>query len=260
MENLKKPVFAYKITSMAAIWEDILEIMNKLQNLNDSTYATILNLRSLMCSIKMMITKYKGSFAGLLFVNKIELLIKDKYQSIVENYKQIYSKKEGKETMEDLKKVLKVARESNYSSSNPIEERKTTANLSSLMLNEVPANKSYESNPNSSKESSEDLSLIRQFYYKCFVIKRKLGKSHQGFWVESAPLFNYARKNKIAIQEWDEFIEKELTENVENWIDPQQLAKLSMYKNKIIQSKRKVTKLNSIAESQDSSTDEHNKK
>ena len=256
IENMKKVFVIYKSTlpNLLPVWDTVLDFMDQLTSINEATNISILTLRKIICSIKMVIARYKGPYSGLLSINKIDVMAKEKYRLLVDNYKLLFSKRLSIKELEPLKTALTIARLSNYSI-NPSEERQSMcANNPSLQYSSSPpVNKSTEF---IQTESKIDEALKRQFYYKCQVIKRKLGKHHEGFWVESAPLYSFVKKNQVPVSDWESFLEKELSENAASWIDPQQLSKLNLHKVNSKKKKMEVSKLKSIDESENSSREE----
>jgi hypothetical protein len=157
----------------------------------------------------------------------------------------MYSQQVLKENNGQIKKIIMEGRLSNFSSSSNLKvAQNNSLELEPTTMFNDDVNKSQDFGTN--REVKAEDSLKRQFYYKCISIKKKLSKTCLGFWVESAPLYNYARNNKIPVTEWDKFIEQELTTNVLKWIDPQQLEKLELINQKRKSTRR--TKLNIINE------------
>ena len=222
IENLKKVIKIHLSKSMNGnLWEEVLDNMEQLQTLNEYTNVVIQAISKIIFKCKMLIGNYKGSFSGLLTLNKSDVLTKEKYRIAVENYKKLYSKHINQGHVDELRKIMQSAR-SNFSSQY---ERKSLPYNMVNHLSQKQLNRSMELQ-NANQEEKLDDSLKKQFYYKSISIKNKLGKAHLGFWVETAPLFSYARNNQIAVSDWDRFIENELSNNATNWLDPQQIEKI----------------------------------
>jgi hypothetical protein len=246
IENIKKIVkIKASFNNGSQVWDEFINIMNILQTLDDFTNVTIMTLRKQINAIKMLITSFKGTYSGLLFLNKIDVIAKQKYEHVVTNYKNMYSQQVLKENNGQMKKIIMEGRLSNFSSTSNLKvAQNNSLELEPTTMFNDDVNKSQDFGTNREVKAVD--SLKRQFYYKCISIKKKLSKACLGFWVESAPLYNYARNNKIPVTDWDKFIEQELTTNVLKWIDPLQLEKLEMINQKRKSTRR--TKLNIINE------------
>ena len=66
----------------------------------------------------------------------------------------------------------------------------------------------------------------RYFYTLISNVKKVIGAKHMGYYVDSNLLFNEALRVKKSINDWPEFIMKELNTNPTKWIERKKLKRI----------------------------------
>lgn len=104
-------------------------------------------------------------------------------------------------------------------------------------MNSVTSGISFRSSERNVNEVSEALAFEEKrklqrdndMRYFCTLInnvKKILGQKHMGYYTDNILLFNHAVKEKIPVEQWPDFIMKELNGDPSKWIDPRNLNKV----------------------------------
>jgi len=232
----------------------LLEYCKDILEIGEYTKTDILRCREVVYNLNALLKGFKGSQCVSIQMERLLSIAKEKYGQLLMRYKEIMT--ENNNVMSSRRELEKKVEARTY-------KLRETLNLVSKARNTIISGSKYKHNKRTlspsgikiikssdekekltekvvetperradsilnPKEEMKGQEEITKHYFKTIVnnAKKALSKTHIGYYADSSLLFNEVIKRKISVEQWPDFILKELNNNPRKWIQPGELLKL----------------------------------